>query len=127
VNLDYLYDRLRHRAPPTLDFDAMSARYRARNNALVSALRERFPQTESAVLEVVIRASGQTRRRLRRYREFSDVRSGGPGVLYIRQLTHFDDVLDFKMIEIGAAAARAGVTDIEWRLLSVTEALTSAP
>jgi len=127
VNLDHLYDKLRGRAAPSLDFDALSARYRARNAAMVAAWRERFPHAESAVLEVTIRASGHSRRRLRRYREFSDARSGGPGILYIRQLTSFDDILDFTMIEIGSAAARAQVMDVEWRLLTVAEALISPP
>lgn len=127
MRLDYLYDRLRRRTAPSLDFDALSARYRDRNAAMVSEWRERFPQANSAVLEVTIRASGHTRRRLRRYREFSSVRSGGPGILRIRQPVSFDEILDFQMIEIGAAAARAGVSDVEWRLLTVAEALTSAP
>ena len=127
MRLDYLYDRLRRRATPSLDFDALSARYRARNAAMVSEWRERFPETDSAVLEVIIRASGNARRRLKRYREFSSVRSGGPGILYIRQPVSFDEILDFQMIEIGAAAARADVSDVEWRLLTVAEALTSAP
>ena len=127
MNPDYLYDRLRSRAPPSLDLDALSARYRARNAAMVSEWRERFPEADSAVLEITVRASGHTRRRLRRYREFSEARSGGPGVLYIRQLTSFCESLDFRMIEIGAAAARADVSDIEWRLLTVAEALASSP
>jgi len=127
VNLDNLYDRLRRRAAPSLDFDALSARYRARNAAMISEWREKFPQTNSAVLEIIIRASGQSRRRLRRYREFSSARSGGPGILSIRLLISFDEILDFQMIEIGAAAARADVSDVEWRLLTVDEALTSAP
>lgn len=126
MRLDYLYEKLGRRTPPSLDLEALIARYRAGNAALTADWRKRFPGAESAVLEVVVRASGQARRRLRRYGEFAGFR-GPPGVLIERQLTSFDDILDFKMIEIGAAAARAGVTDIEWRLLTVAEALTPPP
>lgn len=126
MRLDYVYEKVRRRASPSLDLEALITRYRARKEALIADWRERFPGADSAVLEVVVRASGQARRRLRRYREFAGFR-GPPGILTERQLTCFDDILDFKMIELGAAAARAGVTDIEWRLLTVAEALTPTP
>lgn len=127
MNFDYLREKLRRRAPQSFDFEAMTEQVRMRNIGMVAEWRERFPGSTSAVLEITVSASGPTRRRLRRYREFFDARGGEPGVLIFRELTNFDDILDHRVIEISAAAARAEVADIDWRLLSVSEALNPAP
>lgn len=57
-----------------------------------------------------------------------DFKSGTPGILVLRRLTMFDDILDFTVIEIVAAAARADIEQVEWRFLTAAEALAdSAP
>ena len=127
MNFDYLYEKISQRAPPSFDLEATKERVRAHNEAMVANWRDRFPGAESAILEVRIRASGHARRRLNRYREFGTVRRGMPGVMVIRNPTNFDAILDFQIVEIIAAAARADVTDLEWRLLTVIEALTDTP
>ena len=127
MNLDYLYEKARRRASPALDFDDLAARYRTRNAEIVAEWRTRFPGTDAAVLEITIVASGQSRRRLRRYRELAGFGGGVPGILRRRELASFDEILDFRLIEVGAAASRAEVHQIEWRLLSVAEALPPTP
>jgi hypothetical protein len=123
VDFDYLYNRARKRTSTSVDFDALVLDSRERNAALVSDWRRRFPGAAVAVLEIVVPASGHTKKRLRRYREFQAAKHGTPGVLILRELTSFDGILDLKIVEYRAAAARADVHEMEWRLLSVTEAL----
>lgn len=123
MSLDHRYEEVRRRAPQSLDIAALMESVRARNDAMIAEWRERLPGAASAVLEITVMVSGQQRRRLRRYREFADASRGQPGVLTLRQPTGFDDILDFRLVEIIAAAARAEVSDIDWRLLTVSEAL----
>lgn len=127
MDLEALLDKIRRRAPRALDFDGLVARVRTRNMALIAELRERVPSSTSAVLEVIVHASGHSRRRLRRYEEFRDARGGQPGVLVFSQAVMLGDSLDYHVVRIAAAAARAEVVDIEWRLLTVSEALAAPP
>ncbi|WP_439471955.1 hypothetical protein [Brevundimonas sp.] len=119
MTLEHLYEKISRRAPPSFDLEATQARVRVHNLAMVAEWRERYPNAEAAILEIQVRASGHTRRRLNRYSEFKSVRGGQPGLLVFRNPTGFNEVLDLQVVEIIAAAARADVSDIEWRLLTV--------
>lgn len=127
MSLEHLYEKISRRAPPSFDLEDAKARVRTHNLAMVAEWRERFPDADAAILEIQIRASGHTRKRLNRYSEFRSVRGGEPGLLVIRNPTGFNEILDFQVVEIIAAAARAEVSDIAWRLLTVDEALAATP
>lgn len=123
MELDRRYEAIRRRAPKSLDFAALVNRVRTRNAAMTADWRARFPGSDAAVLEITVTVSGQQRRRLRRYREFAEASRGQPGVLILRQLTGFNEFLDLCLVEVAASAARANVSDLDWRLLSASEAL----
>ena len=127
MNLEHLYEKIRRRAPQTFDLETTQERVRIHNAAMIADWRKRFPGADSAILEVKVHASGHSRRRLNRYREFGSVRGGVPGLLVIRKPINFNEILDFQIVEIIAAAARAEVLDVEWGLLTVSEALTTTP
>lgn len=116
----------RRRAPKTLDFDALLLAHRDRNEALAKLwLTENSPNA-FAVLEIRIKASGHAKRRLRRYREMIPFKTGTPGLLWSRHVTSLE-WLALITVEVAAAAARAEVTDIDWSLLDVREALSVSP
>jgi hypothetical protein len=127
MSVDTVLTKARRSAPPSLDLDELVLRVQARNAAMIAEWQERFPGSVSAVVEVTVPASGHTRRRLRRYREMSSARRGTPGVLMFSHATTFGAFLDCFIIEISAAAARAGVSEVDWRFLTVAEALTASP
>jgi len=84
------------------------------------------PDSPYAVLEIRIFASGHSKRRLRRYREMMTLDTRTPGLLVYRGALTLE-WLTLTTVEIAAAAARAEVTDIDWTLLTVSEALAATP
>lgn len=93
---------------------------------MIEAWLGEHPNAEAAVLEIVVPATGQMRRRLRRYAEFASAIRNTPDVLVIRFVTPLASI-DQKTITLEAAAARAGAAISVVRLLAVGEAFSSAP
>lgn len=127
MSVDTVLAKARRSAPPSLDFDELVQRVQTRNAAMIAEWQERFPGSVSAVVEVTVPASGHTRRRLRRYQEMSSARRGTPGVLTFSHATMFGAFLDRYIINICAAAARADVSEVDWRFLTAAEALATTP
>lgn len=88
--------------------------------------RQRHPDSPYAVLEIRIFASGHSKRRLRRYSEMINFHTRTPGLLVSRSTLTLE-WLTLATVQMAAAAARAEVTNIDWTLLTVAEALAATP
>gem|GEM_PF-3763069 len=87
---------------------------------------DEHPNLDAAILRMTLKASGHTKKRLRRYREIDGFDSSVPGFLTRQEATSLKFV-HHRLVIIGAAAARADVNSIEWSLLTVAEALAPPP